>query len=128
LESTPGRIRTCDQRIRNPLLYPLSYGRNLLHFKDLWQFLVTLCFSITAVYATLLAFSAVKLSRPAIIGRSDNALPLNTEGSAMNDHSNRKKRASKASLDRPPKPYPGFPFFTANNGCWQKRLLEKCSS
>ena len=23
----PGRIRTCDQRIRNPLLYPLSYGR-----------------------------------------------------------------------------------------------------
>jgi len=26
-ESTPGRIRTCNQRIRNPLLYPLSYGR-----------------------------------------------------------------------------------------------------
>ena len=25
--STPGRIRTCNQRIRNPLLYPLSYGR-----------------------------------------------------------------------------------------------------
>lgn len=22
----PGRDRTCDQRIRNPLLYPLSYG------------------------------------------------------------------------------------------------------
>ena len=29
--STPGRTRTCNQRIRNPLLYPLSYGRiNLL--------------------------------------------------------------------------------------------------
>ena len=27
LKSTPGRIRTCNQRIRNPLLYPLSYGR-----------------------------------------------------------------------------------------------------
>jgi Phage integrase family len=26
-DSTPGRIRTCNQRIRNPLLYPLSYGR-----------------------------------------------------------------------------------------------------
>ena len=25
--STPGRIQTCNQRIRNPLLYPLSYGR-----------------------------------------------------------------------------------------------------
>jgi hypothetical protein len=24
--SAPGRDRTCDQRIRNPLLYPLSYG------------------------------------------------------------------------------------------------------
>ncbi len=23
----PGRIRTCDPRIRNPVLYPLSYGR-----------------------------------------------------------------------------------------------------
>ena len=23
----PGKIRTSDQRIRNPLLYPLSYGR-----------------------------------------------------------------------------------------------------
>lgn len=22
----PGRDRTCDRRIRNPLLYPLSYG------------------------------------------------------------------------------------------------------
>lgn len=26
-EITPGEIRTPDQRIRNPLLYPLSYGR-----------------------------------------------------------------------------------------------------
>ncbi len=25
-ESTPGRTRTCDQRFRKPLLYPLSYG------------------------------------------------------------------------------------------------------
>lgn len=25
-KSAPGRDRTCDQRIRNPLLYPLSYG------------------------------------------------------------------------------------------------------
>jgi hypothetical protein len=23
----PGRDRTCDHRIRSPLLYPLSYGR-----------------------------------------------------------------------------------------------------
>ena len=28
--STPGRIRTCDRRIRNPLLYPLSYGVSTL--------------------------------------------------------------------------------------------------
>ncbi len=27
LQSAPGRTRTCNQRIRNPLLYPLSYGR-----------------------------------------------------------------------------------------------------
>ena len=26
-DSAPGRIRTCDQWIRSPLLYPLSYGR-----------------------------------------------------------------------------------------------------
>ncbi len=26
-QSTPGGIRTPNQRIRNPLLYPLSYGR-----------------------------------------------------------------------------------------------------
>jgi hypothetical protein len=25
----PGRIRTCDRRIRSPLLYPLSYERLL---------------------------------------------------------------------------------------------------
>lgn len=25
--SAPGRIRTCDRRIRSPLLCPLSYGR-----------------------------------------------------------------------------------------------------
>ena len=27
MRSAPGRDRTCDQRIRNPLLYPLSYER-----------------------------------------------------------------------------------------------------
>ena len=27
LASTPGRIRTCNLRIRSPLLCPLSYGR-----------------------------------------------------------------------------------------------------
>ena len=26
-QSAPGRIRTCDRRIRSPLLCPLSYGR-----------------------------------------------------------------------------------------------------
>src|SRR5262249_5357511 len=26
LETTPGRIRTCDPRFRKPMLYPLSYG------------------------------------------------------------------------------------------------------
>jgi hypothetical protein len=26
----PGRIRTCNLRIRRPLLYPLSYGRPVL--------------------------------------------------------------------------------------------------
>src|SRR3954468_476712 len=26
-QSAPGRDRTCDHRIRSPLLYPLSYGR-----------------------------------------------------------------------------------------------------
>ena len=25
----PGRIRTCDQGFRKPLLYPLSYGRHI---------------------------------------------------------------------------------------------------
>jgi len=25
----PGRIRTCDPRIRSPTLYPLSYGRSV---------------------------------------------------------------------------------------------------
>jgi hypothetical protein len=25
----PGRIRTCNPRLRRPVLYPLSYGRNL---------------------------------------------------------------------------------------------------
>ncbi len=28
--STPDRSRTCDTRFRKPLLYPLSYGGNLL--------------------------------------------------------------------------------------------------
>ncbi len=27
IKGASGRDRTCDQRIRNPLLYPLSYGR-----------------------------------------------------------------------------------------------------
>jgi hypothetical protein len=27
LKGAPGRDRTCDRRIRNPLLYPLSYER-----------------------------------------------------------------------------------------------------
>jgi hypothetical protein len=26
LDGAPGMIRTCDTRIRNPVLYPLSYG------------------------------------------------------------------------------------------------------
>ena len=30
-ESTPGGIRTPNQRIRNPLLYPLSYGGTRTH-------------------------------------------------------------------------------------------------
>ena len=29
LTSAPGRIRTCDLRIRSPLLYPLSYRRRI---------------------------------------------------------------------------------------------------
>ena len=33
--STPGRIRTCNQRIRNPLLYPLSYGRKQFNGNEL---------------------------------------------------------------------------------------------
>ncbi len=37
ITSTPGRIRTCNQRIRNPLLYPLSYGR-----KCLWRQTLTM--------------------------------------------------------------------------------------
>jgi hypothetical protein len=45
--SAPGRIRTCDRRIRSPLLCPLSYGRIRLIYaefspqgssrKPLWQ-------------------------------------------------------------------------------------------
>ena len=41
--SAPGRIRTCDKRIRRPLLYPLSYwgtvaptGRVVAH-RDYWD-------------------------------------------------------------------------------------------
>ncbi len=30
INGAPGRIRTCDRRIRSPLLCPLSYGRALL--------------------------------------------------------------------------------------------------
>ena len=26
ISDAPGKIRTCDTRIRNPVLYPLSYG------------------------------------------------------------------------------------------------------
>ena len=33
--STPGRDRTCNLRIRSPLLYPLSYGRKLFDSKIL---------------------------------------------------------------------------------------------
>ena len=29
-KSAPGRIRTCDQGFRKPLLYPLSYGHKVL--------------------------------------------------------------------------------------------------
>src|SRR5690242_13180716 len=28
---TPGRTRTCDPWVRNPVLYPLSYGRSEKH-------------------------------------------------------------------------------------------------
>jgi hypothetical protein len=30
----PGRDRTCDHRIRSPLLYPLSYGRSAVALED----------------------------------------------------------------------------------------------
>jgi hypothetical protein len=32
--SAPGRIRTCDRRIRSPLLCPLSYGRIRLTYAE----------------------------------------------------------------------------------------------
>ena len=32
--SAPGRIRTCDRRIRSPLLCPLSYGRIRLMYAE----------------------------------------------------------------------------------------------
>jgi hypothetical protein len=32
--SAPGRIRTCDRRIRSPLLCPLSYGRIRLIYAE----------------------------------------------------------------------------------------------
>ncbi len=31
----PGRIRTCGARIRNPMLYPLSYGGVTLSGPDI---------------------------------------------------------------------------------------------
>ena len=40
LMNTPGRIRTCDQRIRNPLLYPLSYRGKTRFCRKLLPFLV----------------------------------------------------------------------------------------
>jgi integrase len=36
-----------------------------------------------------------------------------------------KRRRRKASLDRPPKPYPDFPLCAANNGYWQKKINGK---
>ena len=33
----PGRNRTCDTRIRNPVLYPLSYGG--IYVMWVWSFL-----------------------------------------------------------------------------------------
>ena len=31
----PGKIRTCDTRIRNPVLYPLSYGGDVPAYEGL---------------------------------------------------------------------------------------------
>ena len=34
LLGAPGMIRTCDTRIRNPVLYPLSYGGNMVELQS----------------------------------------------------------------------------------------------
>ena len=39
--------------------------------------------------------------------------------------STRKRRSRKAAIDRPPKPYDGFPLCAANCGQWQKKIKGK---
>ena len=43
IPSTPERIRTSDLRIRNPLLYPLSYRRQTFNFTEVATFRQCLC-------------------------------------------------------------------------------------
>jgi hypothetical protein len=43
----------------------------------------------------------------------------------MKANSKRKRRSSKPAIDRPPKPYDGFPLCAANCGAWQKKIKAK---
>ena len=43
-------IRTCDTRIRNPVLYPLSYGGNIIKIIGFYLFLQFLILYTVAIY------------------------------------------------------------------------------
>jgi integrase len=43
----------------------------------------------------------------------------------MKANSKRKRRSSKPAIDRPPKPYDGFPLGAANCGSWAKKIRGK---
>ncbi len=38
MDGAPGRGRTCDPRLRRPMLYPLSYGRSALGTSDVLHY------------------------------------------------------------------------------------------
>ena len=97
--STPGRIRTCNQRIRNPLLYPLSYGRKMLCLSGLSTFLSELCNA-----GCSLQYTRVYTRKP-------------NPGMSVILKTTTKRPAGKVG-----KPRATFPFFAHVRGYWAKKV------